>query len=138
MPGPTPTAPARPQPRQGKKKNWRALSFARMHIQCSFNNTIISMTDDRGEVLYWASSGSCGFRGTKKGTPYAAGVTAAKVAKRALEMGVKQAAVFMTGPGPGRETAVRSLGTAGLLIVSIKDVTPLPHNGCRPPKARRV
>ena len=138
MPDPTPTAPARPQPRQGKKKNWRSIAFARMHIQCSFNNTIISMTDDRGEVLYWASAGSCGFKGTKKGTPYAAGVTAAKVAKRALEMGVKQAAVFMKGPGPGRETAVRSLGTAGLLIVSIKDITPLPHNGCRPPKARRV
>src|SRR5579872_504127 len=127
-------APAsRPAP-AGKKKNWKSLTFAKVFIQCSFNNTIVSLADDRGDVLAWASAGGSGFRGTKKGTPFAAGVTSSKVAKRAIEMGVKQISVFIKGPGPGRETAVRSLGNAGLIIVSLKDVTPLPHNGCRPPK----
>ena len=114
------------------------MTFAKVHIQCSFNNTIVSLSDDRGDVLAWASAGGSGFRGTKKGTPFAAGVTSGKVAKRALELGVKQVAIFIRGPGPGRETAVRSLGNSGLMIVALKDVTPLPHNGCRPPKARRV
>ncbi|MEK7383728.1 MAG: 30S ribosomal protein S11 [Elusimicrobiota bacterium] len=121
-----------------RKKNWKSLTFAKVHIQCSFNNTIVTLTDDRGDVLIWATAGGSGFRGTKKGTPFAAGVTATKVARKAVEMGVKQVAVFIKGPGPGRETAVRSLGAAGLLVVSLKDVTPIPHNGCRPPKARRV
>ncbi|MBI4370693.1 MAG: 30S ribosomal protein S11 [Elusimicrobia bacterium] len=121
-----------------RKRAWKSLTFAKVHIQCSFNNTVVTLTDDRGDVLAWATAGGSGFRGTKKGTPFAAGVTAGKVAKRAMEMGVKQVAVFIKGPGPGRETAVRSLGSAGLLVVSLKDVTPLPHNGCRPPKARRV
>lgn len=121
-----------------KKKTWKSLTFAKVYIQCSFNNTIVSLTDDRGDVLAWASAGNSGFRGTKKGTPFAAGVTAGKVAKKAIEMGVKQVAVFIRGPGPGRETAVRQMGNTGLVIVALKDVTPLPHNGCRPPKARRV
>ena len=121
-----------------RKKAWKSLTFAKVHIQCSFNNTIVTLTDDRGDVLAWSTAGGSGFRGTKKGTPFAAGVTASKVAKKAIEMGVKQVAVFIKGPGPGRETAVRSLGAAGLLVVSLKDVTPIPHNGCRPPKARRV
>jgi small subunit ribosomal protein S11 len=108
------------------------------HIKSTFNNTVVTLTDDRGDVLVWATAGGSGFRGTKKGTPFAAGVTATKVARKAVEMGVKQVAVFIKGPGPGRETAVRSLGAAGLLVVSLKDVTPIPHNGCRPPKARRV
>ena len=128
---------ARPQTGP-KKKNWKSLTFAKVYIQSSFNNTLVSLTDDRGDVLVWASAGGSGFRGTKKGTPFAAGVTAGKVAKKALEMGVKQVAVFIKGPGPGRETAIRALGNSGLMIVTIKDVTPLPHNGCRPPKARRV
>ncbi len=132
----------KPQPRpQGggpTKKSWKSLTFAKVFIRCSFNNTIVSLTDERGDVLAWASAGGSGFRGTKKGTPFAAGVTATKIAKRAVELGVKQIAVFIKGPGPGRETAVRSLGNSGLVIVSLKDVTPLPHNGCRPPKARRV
>jgi len=128
----------RPQAPGTKKKNWKSLTFAKVYVQCSFNNTIVSLTDDRGDVLVWATAGGSGFRGTKKGTPFAAGITAAKVAKRALELGVKQVAVFIKGPGPGRETAVRSLANAGLILVSLKDVTPLPHNGCRPPKARRV
>ncbi len=130
---------ARPQAAGApRKKSWKSLTFAKIFIQCSFNNTIVSLADDRGDVLAWASAGGSGFRGTKKGTPFAAGVTSSKVAKKAIEMGVKQIAVFIKGPGPGRETAVRSLGNAGLIIVSLKDVTPLPHNGCRPPKARRV
>jgi small subunit ribosomal protein S11 len=127
-------APAAARP----KKAWKSVTFAKVHVQCSFNNTIVTLTDDRGDVLAWATAGGSGFRGTKKGTPFAAGVTASKVAKKAVEMGVKQVAVFIKGPGPGRETAVRSLGAAGLLVVSLKDVTPIPHNGCRPPKARRV
>ncbi|MDE2491125.1 MAG: 30S ribosomal protein S11 [Elusimicrobia bacterium] len=130
-----PKAAPSPAPR---KKGWRSLSFAKVHIQCSFNNTIVTLTDDRGDVLAWSTAGGSGFRGTKKGTPFAAGVTAGKVAKKAVELGVKQVAVYIKGPGPGRETAVRSLGAAGLLVVSLKDVTPIPHNGCRPPKARRV
>lgn len=121
-----------------RKKAWKSVTFAKVHVQCSFNNTIVTLTDDRGDVLAWATAGGSGFRGTKKGTPFAAGVTASKVAKKAVELGVKQVAVFIKGPGPGRETAVRSLGAAGLLVISLKDVTPLPHNGCRPPKARRV
>ena len=121
-----------------KKKNWRALSYAKVYIQCSFNNTIVTLTDDRGDVVVWSSAGANGFRGTKKGTPFAAGVTSGRVAKRAVELGVKQVAVFIKGPGPGRETAVRSLGNSGLVLLSLKDISPLPHNGCRPPKARRV
>lgn len=134
----TPAAAAAPAAGPAKKKNWKALSFAKVFIQCSFNNTIVSLTDDRGDVLAWSTAGGNGFRGTKKGTPFAAGVTSGRVAKRALELGVKQIAVFIKGPGPGRETAVRSLGNSGLILVSLKDVTPLPHNGCRPPKPRRV
>src|SRR5215472_15172084 len=122
----TPAAP-RTAPAGAKKKSWKSLTFAKVFIQCSFNNTIVTLTDDRGDVLAWATAGGSGFRGTKKGTPFAAGVTASKVAKKAAELGVKQVAVFIKGPGPGRETAVRSLGSAGLLVVSLKDVTPLPH-----------
>ncbi|MEQ1919350.1 MAG: 30S ribosomal protein S11, partial [Elusimicrobiota bacterium] len=88
-----------------RKKAWKSVTFAKVHIQCSFNNTIVSLTDDRGDVLIWATAGGSGFRGTKKGTPFAAGITAGKVAKKAAEMGVKQLAVFIKGPGPGRETA---------------------------------
>ena len=131
-------APATKPATTAKKKNWKSLTFAKVFIQCSFNNTIVSLADDRGDVLAWASAGGSGFRGTKKGTPFAAGITSGKVAKKAVELGVKQVAVFIKGPGPGRETAVRSLANAGLIIVALKDVTPLPHNGCRPPKARRV
>ena len=134
----TAAAPAAKPAAGPKKKNWKSLTFAKVFIQCSFNNTIVSLTDDRGDVLAWASAGGSGFRGTKKGTPFAAGITSGKIAKKAAEMGVKQVAVFIKGPGPGRETAVRSLANSGLIIVALKDVTPLPHNGCRPPKARRV
>jgi small subunit ribosomal protein S11 len=107
-------------------------------VQTSFNNTIITITDPNGNVIAWASAGSCGFKGSRKGTPYAAQIAAETVAKRAAEMGMKQIDVFVKGPGSGRETAIRALQAAGLEINLIKDVTPVPHNGCRPPKRRRV
>ncbi|MCG3204236.1 MAG: 30S ribosomal protein S11 [Elusimicrobia bacterium] len=121
-----------------KKKVQRDVSFARAYIQCSFNNTIVSITDDHGGVISWASAGSSGFKGTKKGTPFAAQVTAEKAANKAKEMGVRQVMVFVSGPGSGRETAIRALQTVGFTVSLIRDVTPIPHNGCRPPKPRRV
>ena len=141
--GPTPggkPAGGAPEARAAaaRKKGWKTVSFARVHIQSSFNNTIVTITDERGEVLAWASGGSTGFKGTRKGTPFAAQMTSTKAARRAVELGVKQVAVYVSGPGPGRETAIRALQTAGLNVITIKDVTPLPHNGCRRPKARRV
>jgi len=120
------------------KRGHRSVPFAKVFIQCTFNNTIVSITDDRGNVLAWATAGNSGFKGTKKGTPFAAQMTAQKVGKRAAELGVKQVAVFVKGPGPGRETAIRALQSAGLQVVSLKDVSPIPHNGCRAPKPRRV
>ena len=124
--------------RARKKKVWKNIGLARVYIQSSFNNTIVNIADDRGNTIVWTSAGSCGFKGTKKGTPFAASIAAETGARRALEAGVKQVAVFVRGPGSGRETAIRGLQSAGLVVTSIKDVTPLPHNGCRPPKPRRV
>ena len=121
-----------------RKRQWKSVTFARVYIKASFNNTIVTITDDRGNVLCWASAGGAGFKGTKKGTPFAAQMTATKAGRRALELGVKQVAVFVTGPGPGRETAIRALQAVGIQVISLKDITPIPHNGCRPPKARRV
>jgi small subunit ribosomal protein S11 len=130
----------KPSPAGGKarKKIWRDIAVARVYIQSSFNNTIVNITDERGNSIVWASAGSNGFKGTKKGTPFAAQMTASAAAKKALELGVKQVSVFVKGPGSGRETAIRALQAAGLLVTSIRDVTPIPHDGCRPPKARRV
>ncbi len=110
----------------------------RVYVKSSFNNTIITITDDKGNVINWASSGSSGFKGTKKGTPFAAQIASSNCAKKAVEMGLKQVAVFVSGPGNGRETAIRALQSSGLTITFIKDITPIPHNGCRPPKQRRV
>ena len=121
-----------------KKKVWKNIGLAKVYIQSSFNNTIVNITDERGNCVVWSSAGSCGFKGTKKGTPFAASVAAETAAKRALESGVKQVTVLVSGPGSGRETAIRALQSAGLVVTSIRDVTPLPHNGCRPPKPRRV
>lgn len=121
-----------------KKKIWRNIGLAKVHIQSSFNNTIVNVTDEKGNTVVWTSAGSCGFKGTKKGTPFAASVAAETAAKRALEAGIKQVTVFVSGPGSGRETAIRALQSAGLTVIAIRDVTPLPHNGCRPPKPRRV
>jgi len=123
---------------KAKRLPQAAGGLARASIHSSFNNTIVTIANERGQVLVWASAGACGFKGTKKGTPYAAQVTSDRAVKKALELGVRAVAVFVKGPGPGREVAIRTLQTAGLRILSIKDVTPLPHNGCRPPKARRV
>ena len=123
---------------RGKKRARFIGTSAVAHIQSSFNNTIISITDEKGDTVVWASAGSCGFKGTKKGTPFAAQMTASSVAKRAVDTGIKQVSVMVKGPGPGRETAIRGLQAAGLMITSIRDVTPVPHDGCRPPKPRRV
>ncbi len=128
-----------PKKRGGvKKKIIKGIVQGQAHIQSSFNNTIITITDDQGKVLSWSSAGSVGFKGTKKGTPFAAQIAAQTCAKKVQEMGLKQVAVLIKGPGSGRETAIRALQSAGLMITSIKDITPIPHNGCRPPKQRRV
>ncbi|WP_413853755.1 30S ribosomal protein S11 [Candidatus Ruminimicrobium bovinum] len=121
-----------------KKKIKYSGGIARAYIQSTFNNTIVSITDDKGNTLAWASAGGSGFKGAKKGTPFAAQMTANAVGKKVLDYGVKQVSVFVKGPGPGRETAIRGLHSSGLMIMSIKDVTPVPHDGCRPPKPRRV
>ena len=121
-----------------KKKVKKNVSTGAAHIQSSFNNTIVTMTDSQGNVLSWASAGELGFKGSRKSTPFAAGEAAETAAKAAMEHGLKTVEVYVKGPGSGREAAIRSLQSAGLEISSIKDVTPIPHNGCRPPKRRRV
>jgi small subunit ribosomal protein S11 len=121
-----------------KKKEKKNISRGVVHIQSTFNNTIITITDPAGNVLSWSSSGVQGFKGSRKSTPFAAQLAAEDAVKKALEYGMKTVEVFVKGPGAGRESALRSLQSAGFNIVSIKDVTPIPHNGCRPPKRRRV
>ncbi len=120
------------------KKEKRAVSKGVAHIKSTFNNTIVSITDHAGNVLVWASAGAQGFKGSRKGTPFAAQVAAETAARKAIDMGVKTVDVYINGPGAGRESALRSLQSAGFSITLIRDVTPLPHNGCRPPKRRRV
>ena len=109
-----------------------------VHIQATFNNTIVTITDIKGEVISWSSAGACGFKGSKKGTPFAAQTAAENAVRQALEQGMKEAEITVSGPGSGRETAIRAIRTAGIGITVLKDVTPIPHNGCRPPKKRRV
>ena len=121
-----------------KKRIVKVDAFGDAHIVASFNNIIISLTNKQGQVISWSSAGKMGFRGSKKNTPYAAQMAASDAAKVALDAGLKRVDVFVKGPGSGREGAIRSLSQSGLEIVMIKDVTPLPHNGCRPPKKRRV
>ncbi|MEN3045261.1 MAG: 30S ribosomal protein S11 [Candidatus Hydrothermales bacterium] len=121
-----------------KKKEKKILNFAVVHIQSTFNNTIITVTDEKGSTLCWASSGSVGFKGTRKGTPFAASKAAEEVVKKVKEFGIQEIEVRLKGPGQGREAALRTLHSQGLKIVAIKDVTPIPHNGTRPPKRRRV
>ena len=123
---------------QKKKRERKAIPNALAYIHASFNNTMITITDQAGNVVAWASSGAAGFKGTRKGTPYAAQLAAEAAAKKAMDMGVRQVDVLVKGPGVGRETAIRALQVAGLEINTIKDVTPIPHNGCRPPKRRRM
>ncbi len=123
---------------RGKKKERRYVLQGIVHIQSTFNNTIVSSTDPQGQVIAWSSAGTVGFKGAKKGTPFAAQQAAEAVARRSMDQGMRQVEVFVKGPGAGRETAIRALQAAGLDITLIKDVTPIPHNGCRPPKRRRV
>jgi small subunit ribosomal protein S11 len=121
-----------------KKKIKRNIVFGVVHIQSTFNNTIVTITDGEGNVIAWSSAGSMGYKGSKKSTSFAAQMTAETVAKKAMDQGLKEVDVLVKGPGPGRETAIRSLQTVGLKVNMIKDVTPIPHNGCRPPKQRRI
>ncbi|HMK44891.1 MAG TPA: 30S ribosomal protein S11 [Dissulfurispiraceae bacterium] len=123
--------------RTGKKVK-KHIPVGAAHIQTTFNNTIVTITDANGAVIAWSSAGSLGFKGSRKGTPFAAQMASEAAAKKAMEMGLKQVDVFVKGPGAGRETAIRALQATGLEISMIKDVTPVPHNGCRPPKRRRV
>ncbi len=121
-----------------KKRIVKVENYGDAHIVASFNNIIISLTNKQGQVISWSSAGKMGFRGSKKNTPYAAQMAAADAAKVALDAGLKRVDVFVKGPGSGREGAIRSLSQSGIEVVMIKDITPLPHNGCRPPKKRRV
>jgi small subunit ribosomal protein S11 len=124
--------------RRPKKKERKNVSYGVAHIKSSFNNTIITFADQQGNVLSWASSGNVGFKGSRKSTPFAAQLAAEAAARRAMEHGVRRVDVMVKGPGSGRETAIRSIQNAGIEVVGIKDVTPIPHNGCRQPKRRRV
>nr|YP_009106233.1 ribosomal protein S11 [Binuclearia lauterbornii]AIT95046.1 ribosomal protein S11 [Binuclearia lauterbornii] len=121
-------------PKKSKKKVPRGV----VHIQASFNNTIVTITNLKGEVVAWSSSGACGFKGARKGTPFAAKTAAESAAKQSIDQGMKEAKVLVKGPGAGRETAIRGLQEAGLIVTLIRDITPIPHNGCRPPKKRRI
>ncbi|MBA2530336.1 MAG: 30S ribosomal protein S11 [Euzebyales bacterium] len=123
---------------RARKRERRQVGHGQAHIKSSFNNTIVTITDQQGNVLSWASSGNVGFKGSRKSTPFAAQLAAEQAARRATEYGVRKIDVYVKGPGSGRETAIRSLQAHGLEVAVIKDVTPIPHNGCRPPKRRRV
>ena len=120
------------------RKAKRTLSSGQVHIFATFNNTIVSVTDPEGNVVAWGSAGSAGFKGSRKSTPFAARLAAEQAIKAAQAMGLQEVAVYVKGPGPGRENAIRAVQTLGLKVLSITDVTPVPHNGCRPPKKRRV
>jgi len=121
-----------------KKRERRLIPSGKAYVQATFNNTIVTLTDLQGNVISWASSGTAGFKGSRKGTPYAAQMAAQNAARKASETGLRQVEVFVRGPGSGREAAIRSLQASGISVTGIRDVTPIPHNGCRPPKRRRV
>jgi len=125
-------------PRRGVRKERRVIPRGQAHIQATFNNTIVTITDPRGNAITWSSAGSVGFKGSRKSTPYAAQMAGQQAARSAQESGMRELDIYVKGPGPGREAAIRSLQAAGLVVKSITDVTPIPHNGCRPPKKRRV
>ncbi|WP_066376373.1 MULTISPECIES: 30S ribosomal protein S11 [unclassified Anabaena] len=127
-----------PTKKSGSKKQKRNVPNGKAYIQSTFNNSIVTITDQNGDVISWASAGSSGFKGAKKGTPFAAQTAAESAARRAIDQGMRQIEVMVSGPGAGRETAIRALQGAGLEITLIRDITPIPHNGCRPPKRRRV
>ena len=137
--GGTPAAPEKKGKKKTfKKKERKHVPHGLAYVQASFNNTIVTISDMNGNVLSWKSSGSLGFRGSRKGTPFAAQMAADAAARKAADIGMRSVVVYVKGPGGGRESAVRALQGAGLNVSSIKDVTPIPHNGCRPPKRRRV
>jgi small subunit ribosomal protein S11 len=123
---------------KGRRKERKSIPAGRAYIQSTFNNTIVTLTDPQGNVIAWGSSGTAGFKGSRKGTPYAAQLAARDAVQKAMEHGLRQVEVYIRGPGSGREAAIRSLQSSGLYITRIRDVTPIPHNGCRPPKRRRV
>ncbi len=131
-------AKQRARSRAGGKKEKKNIAYGRAYIHATFNNTIITITDQLGNVISWASGGTSGFKGSRKSTPYAAQLAARNAAKSAQEHGMRELDVFVKGPGPGREAAIRALQAAEMKLVSITDKTPIPHNGCRPPKKRRV
>ena len=135
MAPPRRTGGTRGRTRRKVRKN---IAVGQAHIKTSFNNTIVTLTDAEGNVIVWESAGSAGFKGSRKSTPFAAQVTADNAARKGMEHGLQKVEVFVKGPGSGRETAIRSLGAVGLEVGTIQDVTPTPHNGCRPPKRRRV
>src|SRR5512133_487860 len=122
----------------GAKKAKRTLSSGQVHVFASFNNTIVTVTDTSGNTVAWGSAGSAGFKGSRKSTPFAARLAAEQAIKAAMAMGLQEVALFVKGPGPGRESAIRAVQALGLRVTAISDVTPVPHNGCRPPKKRRV
>jgi small subunit ribosomal protein S11 len=127
-----------PRKTRTKKKEKKSIGSGVVHIQSTFNNTTVTITDPAGNVVAWSSAGVMGFKGSRKSTPFAAQMTAEDAVKKAMEHGMKNVEVFVKGPGAGRESALRALQTAGFHVTAIKDVTPIPHNGCRPPKRRRV
>jgi small subunit ribosomal protein S11 len=129
---------AAPKARRKTKKKEKVEAHGRAHIKSTFNNTIVTLTDSYGNTISWASAGRSGFKGSRKNTPFAAQISAEGAAKEAMDLGLRRVDIEVKGPGAGREAAIRSLQAAGLDILSIKDVTPIPHNGCRPPKRRRV
>lgn len=131
-------AKGKPGQRRTRRKERKNISYGVAHIKSSFNNTIVTITDQSGNTISWASAGNVGFKGSRKSTPFAAQMAAETAAKRAMEHGVVKVDVLVKGPGSGRETAIRSLQATGIEVSGIKDVTPIPHNGCRPPKRRRV
>ena len=129
---------AKPKAKKPRRKEKRNISHGQAHIKSTFNNTIVTITDLEGNTLSWASAGNVGFKGSRKSTPFAAQLAAEEAARKAMEHGMRSIAVFVKGPGAGRESALRALQTAGFKVTLIRDVTPVPHNGCRPPKRRRV
>jgi small subunit ribosomal protein S11 len=134
----TTTAKAGPRTKAPKKKVKKNVATGIAYVQSTFNNTVVTITDVNGNTVSWSSAGSRGFKGSRKSTPFAAQLAAEEAARRAMEHGMRTVAIFVKGPGAGRESAVRALHTVGLKVANIRDITPIPHNGCRPPKRRRV
>nr|YP_010505126.1 ribosomal protein S11 [Chrysosplenium grayanum]UXE33843.1 ribosomal protein S11 [Chrysosplenium grayanum] len=138
MAKPIPRIGSRRTGRIGSRKSARRLPKGVIHVQASFNNTIVTVTDVRGRVISWSSAGTCGFRGTRRGTPFAAQTAAGNAIRTVVEQGMQRAEVMIKGPGLGRDAALRAIRRSGILLSFVRDVTPMPHNGCRPPKKRRV